>query len=68
MTQAMEMASSAPLAVTSVRATLHCGLDDEIAEVTDHELAEQEKHLQTADLEEGVRAMTERRPPVFRSE
>jgi len=68
MALAAEIGSSAPLAVTSMRATLRRGLADEIAEVTDHELAEQEKHFRTADFKEGVRAMAERRPPVFRGE
>jgi len=68
MALAAEIASSAPLAVTSMRATLRRGLADEIAAVTDHELAEQEKHFGTADFREGVRAIAERRPPVFRGE
>ncbi len=65
MAMAAEIASSAPLAVHSMRATLRPGLADEIADVIDHELAEQEKHFGTADFRRGVRAMAERRPPVF---
>jgi enoyl-CoA hydratase/carnithine racemase len=49
----------------STRATLRRGLADAIAAATDHELAEQERHFQTEDFKEGVKAMAERRLPVF---
>lgn len=62
---AAEIASSAPLAVTSMRETLRVGLADAVAAVTDRELAEQEKHFATADLAEGLLAMAERRAPNF---
>ena len=60
-----EIAQSAPLAVQSIRATQRAGLADEIARATDHELAEQSRLRQTADFDEGVRAMSERRLPNF---
>ena len=60
-----EIALSAPIAVASTRATLRRGLADAIAEVTDHELSEQQKHFETEDFKEGVKAMAERRPPAF---
>jgi enoyl-CoA hydratase/carnithine racemase len=62
---ATEIAQSAPIAVMSTRATLRRGLGDAIAEATDHELAEQERHFQTEDFKEGVKAMAERRLPNF---
>jgi enoyl-CoA hydratase/carnithine racemase len=62
---ATEIAHSAPIAVMSTRATLRDGLADRIAAATDHELAEQEQHFQTEDFKEGVKAMAERRLPVF---
>ena len=62
---ASEIAQSAPIAVMSTRATLRRGLADAIAAATDHELAEQERHFETEDYKEGVKAMAERRPPVF---
>ncbi len=62
---AAEIAGSSPIAVTSTRATLRRGLADAIAAITDHELAEQERHFATDDFREGVKAMAERRPPVF---
>ena len=65
MALAQEIAVSAPIAVQSTRATLRRGLADEIARVTDHELAEQQKHFATEDFTEGVKAMAERRMPVF---
>ncbi len=65
---AAEIAGSAPLAVVSTRQTLRRGLADAIAEVTDIELAAQEVQFRTADFHEGVRAMAERRAPVFKGE
>jgi enoyl-CoA hydratase/carnithine racemase len=62
---ATEIANSAPIAVMSTRATLRHGLADRIAAATDHELEEQEQHFQTEDFKEGVKAMAERRLPVF---
>jgi len=60
-----EIALSAPIAVASTRATLRRGLADAIADITDHELLEQQKHFETEDFKEGVKAMAERRPPEF---
>ncbi len=62
---AAEIAQSAPLAVISTRATQRLGLADAIAEITEHELAEQRWQFKTADFKEGVQAMAERRLPVF---
>jgi enoyl-CoA hydratase/carnithine racemase len=63
---AEEIAQSAPLAVTATRRTLRRGLADAVAEITDHELAEQQRHFATEDFREGVKAMAERRLPAFR--
>lgn len=65
---AAEIAASAPIAVASTRRTLRRGLADEIAAITDHELSEQEQHFETADFKEGVKAMGERRLPVFQGQ
>lgn len=62
---AAEIALSAPLAVTSTRATLRRGLADEVERVNRHEREMQQIHTATADFKEGVRAMAERRPPRF---
>ncbi len=62
---AREIAASAPLAVQSIRATLRAGLAEEIARITDHELAQQSKLRTSGDFREGIAAMAERRPPVF---
>lgn len=62
---ASEIAGSAPLAVQSTRATLRGDLADRIAAATEHELAEQTKHLATLDFQEGTKAMAERRAPRF---
>ncbi len=62
---AQEIAENAPLAVQSTRATLRQGLADVVRAQTDHELAEQQRLMKTADFAEGVRAVHERRPGVF---
>jgi len=60
-----EIAVSAPLAVRSIREMMRGRLAAEIRSATDHEKAEQNRLRQTSDFAEGVRAMTERRPPRF---
>ena len=62
---ATEIAESAPLAVASTRRTLRRGLAEAIEAITDHELTEQQRHFETADFAEGVKAMAERRLPRF---
>lgn len=62
---ARSIASSAPLAVESIRATLRGDLADRIASATEHELAEQLRLRRTNDFAEGVRATAERRPARF---
>ena len=62
---ARSIASSAPLAVESIRATLRGDLADRIASATEHELAEQLRLRRTNDFAEGVRATAERRPAKF---
>ena len=62
---AAEIASNAPLALLSVRATMRQGLADKIAAATDHELSEQQWLRGTEDAEEGIRAVAERRAGNF---
>ena len=61
-----EIASSAPLAVKSIRATMRSGLGDRYRAATDHENVEQARLRATDDFREGVKATAERRPPQFR--
>lgn len=63
---AAEIAANAPLAVASVRATLHSGRAEAVRRQTDHEFAEQFRLQQTEDHREGVRAVAERRPGRFK--
>ena len=64
-TLAAEIAENAPLALKSVRATMHQGLPAGVQAATDHENAEQARLTQTEDHKEGVRAVAERRPGNF---
>ena len=61
-----QIAGSAPLAVQSIRATLRSGLAEEIARITDHELARQSELRMSEDFREGIVAMSERREPDFK--
>lgn len=63
---AREIATSAPLAVVSLRETLRSKLADQVEAVMVREAAEQDKHWQSEDFKEGVAAMAERRDPVFK--
>jgi enoyl-CoA hydratase/carnithine racemase len=62
---AQEIAENAPLAVTSVRATMRQGLAEAVSKATEHELAEQQWLRATEDSMEGIRAVAERRPGNF---
>jgi 2-(1,2-epoxy-1,2-dihydrophenyl)acetyl-CoA isomerase len=62
---AAEIAASAPLAVAAIRETLRGDLPERNAAATERERLEQERLQRTRDFREGVRAMAERRPPVF---
>ncbi len=62
---AAEIASSAPLAVESIRATLRKGIADQVSQATQHEMAEQTRLKATVDFTEGTKAVAERRPANF---
>ena len=63
---AEEIATSAPLAVQSTRATMRHRLVDRVREANQGELAAQSMQFRTNDFQEGIKAANERRPPVFR--
>ncbi len=65
---AHEIATSAPLAVRATRATLRQGLVDALRLAVAHESAEQHAQFKTADFQEGIAAMAQRREPRFRGE
>jgi len=62
---AAQIAQSAPLAVTSIRATMRGDLAGRVRAATDREAGEQDRLRTTADFREGVLATAERRPPRF---
>ncbi len=62
---AQEIAENAPLAVPSIRATLRQGLAEKLLQQTDHEGKEQDWQRKTEDFNEGVKAVSERRPGRF---
>jgi enoyl-CoA hydratase/carnithine racemase len=62
---AAEIASSAPLAVRSIRATMRKGLLDGLDDALEREAAEQDRLRASHDFAEGVRAMSARRSPRF---
>ena len=61
----VEIATSAPLAVESIRETLRGDLAEKVRLATRRERWEQERLQTTADFKEGVAAMGERRTPNF---
>ena len=62
---AQEIAGAAPLAVQSTRATLRKALYERVRAQLAHERAVQDRLSATADAEEGIAAMLERRDPIF---
>ena len=65
---AEEIATSAPLAIRSIRSTMRGDLPERVRAATARELEEQGKLFGTADFAEGVAASAERRDPQFRGE
>ena len=62
---ASEIATSAPLALLSIRETMRGDLADKVRAATAREHQEQQRLRATADFQEGVAATAERRPPIF---
>lgn len=62
---AAQIASSAPLALLSIRETMRGDLAERVRVATARENREQQRLRDTADFAEGVAAVAERRPPVF---
>ena len=65
---AAEIAENSPLGLIATRATMRGDLADRVRAATEHELAEQTRLRKTDDFKEGVKAMAERRVPIFRSQ
>jgi enoyl-CoA hydratase/carnithine racemase len=62
---AAEIAENSPLGLIATRATMRGDLADRVRAATEHELKEQNRLRKTDDFKEGVKAMAERRAPVF---
>jgi len=62
---AAEIATSAPLAVASIRRTMRAGLVDEFGAAIEHERLEQLALMGTDDFREGIEASLQRRDPDF---
>jgi enoyl-CoA hydratase/carnithine racemase len=62
---AAEIAENSPLGLIATRATLRGNLADRVRAATEHELVEQTRLRKTEDFREGVKAMAERRLPIF---
>lgn len=62
---ASEIASSAPLAVQAIRATMRGSLAEAFRAATLHEGEQQIRLRQTADFQEGISASAQRRTPNF---
>ena len=63
---AMEIASSAPMAVESIRSTLHGNLADQIEQIVDWELSEHVRLQKTEDFKAGIAASLSRETPQFK--
>ena len=64
---ATEIAENSPLGLIATRTTLRGDIADRVRAATEHELVEQSRLRKTEDFKEGVKAMAERRPPLFTS-
>jgi enoyl-CoA hydratase/carnithine racemase len=65
---ATEIATSAPLAVRSIRETMRGHLAGQVRDALARERSEQDRLTATKDWREGVAAMAARRPPEFTGE
>lgn len=62
---AAELASAAPIAVRMVKRAIYRGLAHDLAAAVDLESTQQRATFQTEDAKEGIRAIMEKRAPVF---
>jgi enoyl-CoA hydratase/carnithine racemase len=62
---AAELASAAPIAVRLVKRAIYRGLEHDLASAVDLESMQQRATFQTEDAKEGIRAIMEKRAPVF---
>jgi enoyl-CoA hydratase/carnithine racemase len=63
---AREIASAAPIAVRMTKASIYRGIGWDPTEAARLEAHAQSRSLETEDAEEGIQALLEKRPPVFK--
>ncbi|HSP96111.1 MAG TPA: enoyl-CoA hydratase-related protein, partial [Candidatus Dormibacteraeota bacterium] len=62
---AAELAAAAPIAVRMVKRAIYRGLAHDLTAAVDLESLQQRATFQTEDAKEGIRAIMEKRAPVF---
>lgn len=62
---AAELAAAAPIAVRMVKRAIYRGLEHDLAAAVDLESLQQRATFQTKDAKEGIRAIMEKRAPLF---
>jgi enoyl-CoA hydratase len=62
---AAEIAAAAPIAVRMVKRAIYRGITHSLAEAVDLESLQQRATFETADAKEGIRAIMEKRAPLF---
>ena len=62
---ASRLAKNAPLALATIKASIHNALGTGLGDVLTAEMAEQRKLLRSEDVKEGIRAFREKRDPVY---
>lgn len=63
---AERLAKNAPLALATIKDSLHRALDSRLGEVLTFEMAGQRRLIRTEDVREGIAAFLEKREPVYK--
>jgi 2-(1,2-epoxy-1,2-dihydrophenyl)acetyl-CoA isomerase len=63
---AARLAQNAPLAMATIKASMHKALNSGLDETLTYEMGEQRRMMQTEDVREGLAAFLEKREPVYK--